>query len=305
MDLSRYMTTLGSYLKNKWGEPVHKVSINGAFTCPNRDGSKGIGGCTFCNNASFSPASQNIIPIADQVAQGQRQIRKRKPAAKFIAYFQAYTNTYGDIAYLKALYDEALLQPEIIGMSIGTRPDCVPDPVLALLADYQRQGYEVWLELGLQSARDESLARVNRGHGFAEYVDAVARAHAHGLKICTHLIVGLPGETPDDSFYSLEKVLALGTEGLKIHPLHVVRCTQLARQWLKGEYQAISEEDYVRVTAEMIRRTPRSVVFHRLTGTASEDLLLAPEWCRKKWRVLNAIGYELERLGCSDKSSAS
>ncbi|MCP5160120.1 MAG: TIGR01212 family radical SAM protein [Hahellaceae bacterium] len=296
MDLTQYATTLGSYLKAKWGVPVHKVSVNGAFTCPNRDGNKGIGGCTFCNNASFSPSSKLIDPVAEQIVLGQQQIRKRKPAEKFIAYFQAYTNTYADIDYLKQLYDSALTQPGIIGMSVGTRPDCVPDRVLALLASYQQQGHEIWLELGLQSARDESLARVNRGHGFAEYEDAIQRAHAYGLKVCTHLIVGLPGELADDSLYSLDKVLALGVEGLKIHPLHVVKGTQLARQWKQGEYRPMLEQDYVRVAAEMVARTPRSVVFHRLTGTASEDLLLAPEWCRRKWTVLNAICDELARL---------
>lgn len=296
MDLTRYLTTFGAYLKGKWGEPVHKVTINAEFTCPNRDGSKGIGGCTFCNNASFSPATKRPVPIIEQVAQGQLQIRKRKPADKFLAYFQAYTNTYGDVDYLRQVYDEALAQPGIIGLSVGTRPDCVPDPVLDLLAEYQQRGQEVWLELGLQSAHDEALARVNRGHGFAEYVDAMQRARQRDLKICTHLIVGLPGEVPEDSFDSLDKVLEQGTHGLKIHPLHVVRCTQLARQWYRGDYQAISEDDYVRVTAEMIRRTPRSVIFHRLTGTASDDLLLAPEWCRKKWRVLNAIGETLARM---------
>jgi hypothetical protein len=295
MDMTRYATTLGSYLKAKWGVPVHKVSINGDFTCPNRDGKKGIGGCTFCNNASFSPANKVVESVAEQVATGQRMIRKRKPADKFLAYFQAYTNTYAAIEYLRTLYDSALMQPDVIGMSVGTRPDCVPDPVLELLANYQSQGHEVWLELGLQSARDESLEKVNRGHGFAEYEDAIRRAHGFGLKVCTHLIVGLPGETADDSFYSLDKVLALGVEGLKIHPLHVVKGTQLARQWKQGLYEPITEEDYVRVTAEIVRRTPKSVVFHRLTGTASEDLLLAPEWCRKKWRILNAIAQELGR----------
>lgn len=296
MDLTQHATTLGSYLKAKWGMPVHKVSVNGAFTCPNRDGNKGIGGCTFCNNASFSPANKLIDPVAEQIANGQRQIRKRKPAHKFLAYFQAYTNTYAEIEYLKALYDNALMQPDIIGMSVGTRPDCVPDKVLALLADYQSQGYEIWLELGLQSARDESLAAVNRGHGFAEYEDAIQRAHDYGLKVCTHLIVGLPGESAEDSFYSLDKVLALGVEGLKIHPLHVVKGTQLARQWKQGNYLPIEEQDYVRVVAEMVMRTPRDVIFHRLTGTASDDLLLAPDWCRKKWKVLNAICEELGRL---------
>lgn len=296
MDLTQHITTLGAYLKQKWGEPVHKVSVNGAFTCPNRDGTKGIGGCTFCNNASFSPSAKLLDPIALQVAKGQQQIQKRKRAEKFLAYFQAYTNTYAEVEYLRKIYDEALSQPGMIGMSIGTRPDCVPDQVLDLLANYQRQGHEIWLELGLQSAHDDVLKGVNRGHGFADYVDAVQRAHLRGLRVCTHLIVGLPGETPDDSFDSLAQVLKIGTEGLKIHPLHVVRCTQLARQWLRGEYQAISEEDYVRVASEIILRTPRSVVFHRLTGTASDDLLLAPAWCRKKWRILNAIGERVAQM---------
>lgn len=296
MDLTQHITTFGAYLKQRWGQPVHKVSVNGGFTCPNRDGSKGIGGCTFCNNVSFSPAARAQTSVAEQIATGQARIRKRKPATHFIAYFQTYTNTYADIDELRALYDEALAQPDVVGLSIGTRPDCVPDPVLDLLARYQQQGKEIWLELGLQSAFDESLARVNRGHGWAEYEDALRRAHQRGLKICTHLIVGLPGESAADSLISLEKVLALGTEGLKIHPLHVVKGTQLAREWKRGEYQPIAEEDYVQVAARMIRRTPRHVVFHRLTGTASEDLLLAPQWCARKWPVLNAIAEEVQRL---------
>ena len=296
MDLTKHATTLGSHLKKKWGERVHKVSVNGAFTCPNRDGTKGVGGCTFCNNSSFAPSARLITPIEEQVLAGQKVIIKRTGAKKYIAYFQAYTNTYAEIEYLRELYESALNSPNVIGLSVGTRPDCVPDAVLDLLQSYQQQGHEVWLELGLQSSFDESLKRVNRGHGFAEYVDAVQRAKKRGLQVCTHLIAGLPGEKPEDTLKSLERVLEIGTDGLKIHPLHVVKGTQLAREWKRGDYQPMTQKEYVQLVAEVVRRTPKSIIFHRFTGTASEDLLLAPAWCSKKWVVLNDICLEIEKL---------
>lgn len=286
---ARPYLSFGQYMQGLVGEHVHKLSINAAFTCPNRDGSKGIGGCTFCNIASFSPNAKSLDSIENQIIKGQSIIAKRTGAKKFLAYFQAYTNTYDDPANLRRLYDRALSMPGVIGLSIGTRPDCVPEPVLALLENYQKQGYLIWLELGLQSAFDASLARVNRGHGWAEYEDACQRARQRSLKVCTHLIVGLPGELPADSLITLEKVLQLGTDGVKFHPLHVVKGTQLAREWKKGTYQPVSFNEYVDVVVQMLRRMPKDVVVHRLTGTASEKMLLAPGWCAKKWAVLNAI----------------
>ena len=281
--------SFGQYLKRKYGQHVHKVSVNAGFTCPNRDGSKGIGGCTFCNNASFSPGKVGRDSVREQILAGQRRIDQRIGSNLFIAYFQSYTNTYDEVTRLRELYDEALGVDGVIGLSIGTRPDCVPDSVMELLSGYQAQGKEIWLELGLQSAFDASLDRVNRGHGWAEYEDACQRARHYGLKVCTHLIVGLPGETADQSLLSLERVLALGTDGIKLHPLHVVKGTQLAREWKRGDYQPLTEEDYVRITAEALRRIGPDIIVHRLTGTASNELLLAPDWCSKKWRVLNAI----------------
>lgn len=286
---NRPYLSFGQYLKRKYGQHVHKVSVNAGFTCPNRDGSKGIGGCTFCNNASFSPGKVGRDSVREQVLTGQRMIDRRVGSERFIAYFQSYTNTYEEVGRLRELYDEALGVDGVIGLSIGTRPDCVPDDVLELLAAYQAQGKEIWLELGLQSAFDDSLNRVNRGHGWAEYEDACQRARQRGLKVCTHLIVGLPGETPEQSLASLDRVLALGTDGLKLHPLHVVKGTQLAREWKRGEYQPLTEEDYVRITTAALRRIGPDIIVHRLTGTASHELLLAPDWCSKKWRVLNAI----------------
>ena len=297
MALSDYINTFGQDLLARYGERVHKIAINAGMTCPNRDGSKGQGGCTFCNNVSFSPVARRAPVIADQIESGRQVIRKRTGAQKYIAYFQAYTNTYADVEYLSDLYRQALSEPDVMGLSVGTRPDCVPDAVLDLLQSFQKEGHEVWLELGLQSSFDETLDRVNRGHGFKEYRSAVRAAHLRGLKICTHLIIGLPGEGREESLISLDRVLELGVEGLKLHPLHVVKGTMLANQWRKGEYQAMSLDEYISIAADLVERTPEDVIYHRATGSASKDILLAPEWCGGKWSVLNGIEDELERRG--------
>lgn len=298
MQLASQVNTFGGHMQRKYGCRVHKLALNASFTCPNRDGAKGLGGCTFCNNTSFSPNSKQPPTVASQIEAGRQVIRKRTGAQRYLAYFQAYTNTYADIQYLKRLYDDALSEPDVIGLSVGTRPDCVPDPVLDLLAGYQEQGYEVWLELGLQSANDATLDRVNRGHGWAEYADAMERCRVRNLQVCTHLIVGLPGETAFDSVASFDRVMELKagftpTQGMKLHPLHIVKGTQLARQWKQGLYQGVPYDDYVEASIEIIRRSPAELVFHRLTGTAEADLLLSPRWCAKKWRVLNDIALGL------------
>ena len=292
--LSDRVNTFGQYLLRRHGERVHKLAIHAGFTCPNRDGSKGRGGCTFCNNVSFSPNARRDPDIPGQIEAGRRVLARRTGAKRFIAYFQAYTNTYEEVETLRRLYDQALSEPDVIGLSVGTRPDCVPPAVLDLLAGYRDQGHEVWLELGLQSAFDATLERVNRGHGFADYQAAVKAARGRGLPVCTHLIVGLPGEIPEDSLLSLERVLALGVDGLKVHPLHVVKGTRLANQWRRGQYRPLAFDDYVDTVVEMVRRTPAEIVWHRLTGTAAENILLTPRWCNWKWRVLNAITRRLE-----------
>ena len=289
--------TFGQAMLQKHGERVHKVALDAGFTCPNRDGSKGIGGCTFCNNKSFAPGAREPASLSGQFERARGRIGKRTGARRFLAYFQAYTNTYAHVDELRALYDEALAEAGVIGLSIGTRPDCVPPPVLDLLSEYKQRGHEVWLELGLQSAFDETLARVNRGHGFAEYAEAAQAARERGIPVCCHLIVGLPGEDESHSHASLERVLELGVDGLKLHPLHVVKHTRLAIEWKSGDYTPLAEAEYTRIAADLIERTPWEVVFHRVTGTASPDILLAPDWCAKKWDVLNGIAHELERRG--------
>jgi uncharacterized protein len=298
MALSDYVNTFGQDLLERYGERVHKLAINAGMTCPNRDGAKGRGGCTFCNNVSFSPSVKTEEPqVWEQIEAGRKVLAKRTGAKRFIAYFQAYTNTYADVERLSDLYQQALAEPDVVGLSIGTRPDCVPDRVLDLLAAIRDQGYEVWLELGLQSIFDATLDRVNRGHGLAEYKQAIAAARRRGLPVCTHLIVGMPGEGRDAALASLEQVVDLGVEGLKLHPLHVVKGTALASEWRRGDYSPLSFYDYISIAADMIERTPSEVLYHRVTGTAAADILLAPEWCSKKWMVLNGIENELQRRG--------
>ena len=218
MQLDHYVNTIGRHLRGRFGERVHKLPLHANFTCPNRDGTLGRGGCTFCNVRSFN--QEDAAPLAAQLDEGRTKMNR---ARRYLAYFQAYTSTYAEVATLQRLYEEALAGADIVGLCVGTRPDCVPDAVLDLLAGYRAHGYEVWLELGLQSAFDDTLARINRGHGLAAYADAITRAHARGVPVCTHLIVGLPGEPPERSLDTLDRVLELGVAGLKLHPLMIVK----------------------------------------------------------------------------------
>jgi uncharacterized protein len=289
MDLTDYLNTFGRDLQQRYGERIHKLTLNNGFTCPNRDGSKGRGGCTFCNNAAFSAHPHHPPAIATQFAQGRAAVAQTTRARRFIAYFQAYTNTYAELAVLRQAYDEALSHHDMVGLAVGTRPDCVSETVLDLLGEYAARGYEVWLELGLQSAFDDTLARVNRGHGFAEYAHAARAARARGLLVCTHLIFGLPGETPAHARASVEQVVAVGVDGLKLHPLHVVKHTVLAQQWRAGDYQPWDSERYVETVFDVLEHTPAGIRIHRVTATAGPEILLAPSWCGQKWPIINRL----------------
>jgi radical SAM protein (TIGR01212 family) len=304
MILSDRVNTFGQDLLRRHGERVHKIALDAGFTCPNRDGTKGRGGCSFCNNISFSPDANARLDLAAQIAKARCAIAKRTRACKYIAYFQAYTNTYDKVDALEILYREALKEPDMVGISVGTRPDCVSSDVLDLLDRFRDQGLEVWLELGLQSAFDKTLARVNRGHTFAEYEQTAVAARLRGISVCTHLIVGLPGETEEHCHTTLDKVLKIGVDGLKLHPLHIVKHTLLAHQWRQGEYLPLTREEYIGMAVNLIERTPESIIYHRVTATASRDVLLAPAWCAEKWNVLNGIEFEMRQRDTRQGSNA-
>lgn len=295
MGLDSYVNTFGVQCRKQFGQRLKKLTIDAKFTCPNRDGSLGRGGCTFCNVASFSHEHGTIETIGEQLAQGRA--RAQGKSSKFIAYFQAYTSTYDEYKVLKQKYDEAIKESDIVGLCVGTRPDCVPDEVIELLAQYQRQGLEVWLELGLQSANPATLKRINRGHGFDEYQDTVHRARLAGLKVCTHLILGLPGETHEDYIATHKAVLSAGVDGLKLHPLHIVEGSTMAKAWRAGRLPLLSQAEYAYSAAELIRFTPKDIVFHRVTAYAKKPMLLAPDWCAFRWDGLVAIVDDLAKNG--------
>jgi uncharacterized protein len=293
VQLESYVNTLGQHLKARFGTRVRKLSLHVGFTCPNRDGALGRGGCTFCSVLSFSDGDP-LASVSDQLAAGKVATGR---ASRYLAYFQAYTNTYAEVEELRRLYAQALTGADIVGLCVGTRPDCVPDAVLEILAGYRDQGYEVWLELGLQSAHDATLKRINRGHGFAAYADAVARARRYGIPVCTHLILGLPEETPAIMIDTHARVLDCGVEGLKLHPLMIVQGSTMATQYARGSLSPMPLPAYVATAAELIRRTPAGVVFHRITASAREPMLIAPDWCHTRWPAADAIRDDLARKG--------
>ncbi|WP_394146748.1 TIGR01212 family radical SAM protein [Shewanella atlantica] len=295
MGLDQYVYTFGVFCKNQFGERLKKLTIDAKFTCPNRDGTLGKGGCTYCNVASFNHEHGTELSIQEQLAQGRERVAGR--SSKYIAYFQAYTSTYDEYQVLKSKYDEAIEDPDIVGLCVGTRPDCVSDDVIELLASYQSRGIEVWLELGLQSANDKTLKRINRGHLMADYVDTVTRARARGIKVCTHLILGLPGEEHQDYLNSLRAVLAAGVDGLKLHPLHIVEGSTMAKAWRNDRMKLLTVQEYAYSVGELIRNTPKDIIFHRVTAYAKKPMLLAPDWCAFRWDGLVAIVNDLKAKG--------
>jgi hypothetical protein len=282
-----------THLRQTFGCRVHKVSIDAGFTCPNRDGSVAVGGCIYCNNASFSPGNKRLS-VTEQLEQGKPVLRRRYGATKFIAYFQAYTNTYRDIEHLKRLYDEALACEDIVGLSIGTRPDCVADDVLDLLADYASRTY-LWLELGLESGHDQTLALLNRGHTVGAFDDAVSRAQLRNLRLCAHIILGLPGETTDDMRETMQHLADLRLDAVKLHHLHVVQHTVLEKMYQRGEVPLLSLNDYAALVVDCLEYLPPEMIIMRLMGDAPRAMLVAPTWSQDKQAVLQCIERELQR----------
>ncbi len=265
---------------------VRKLPLSGGMSCPNLDGSRGRGGCAYCNNKSFSPVwDKACVSVEEQLQELLPKIRKKYRDAGILAYFQPYTNTYAPVERLRQVYEPVFASDEIAGVAIGTRPDCVADDVLELLA-FENTRKKVILELGLQTANDETLGRIGRGHTLADFEDAVERAHAASLIVTTHVILGLPGETNDDFLKTAEVVRDLKISAVKIHPLHVVRNTRLADSFAKGEFSLLSFDGYCLAVANFIRTVGRDVAIERFSGEAQDETLIAPDWCGDRNRIV-------------------
>ena len=282
------------FLRERFGCKVYKLTVDAGFTCPNRDGTRGTGGCIYCENRSFSPAAGSRLSVRQQLEQEKLLAVGRYGARKFLAYFQPFSNTYAPVERLRALHQEALAVEGVVGLSLGTRPDCVPPEVLDYLGELAGRTH-LWIEYGLQSAHDATLRSVNRGHDFAEFRDAVRRTQGRGIFICVHLILGLPGETPAMMGQTAERVAELGVDGVKLHHLHVVKDTPLEAIYHQGKLKLLAMDEYVRLSADALERLPPWTVLQRFVGDVQGESLVAPRWREGKLRVLEAIQEELAR----------
>ncbi|MEW6173267.1 MAG: TIGR01212 family radical SAM protein [Bacillota bacterium] len=284
--------TFRKFLREHFKTMVSKIPLDAGFGCPNRDGTAGRGGCTFCVNRAFSPFAEQNLSVTEQI---RRFKHAKQGSGSYLAYFQAYTNTYAPVEHLRRLYEEALSDPEMVGLCIATRPDCVPDQVLDLLQTYTGR-WMVWVEYGLQSSHDETLKRINRGHDFAAFVDAVERTRDRGIYIGAHVIIGLPGELRSEILQTARSLSAIRVDGVKLHHLQVFKGTPLAEEWEQGEIKTLTVTEYVSLASDFIEHLSPGITVLRLVSDAADDaFLIAPRWGMSKTRVIDAIDRELER----------
>lgn len=287
--------SFGSYLKRRFGITVHKVNIDAGFTCPNRDGTVGLGGCIYCNNDSFRPSScKPTLTVREQIINGISYLRKRYKAERFIAYFQPYTNTYASVDRLESLYREALEEPSVIGIAIGTRPDCIDDEKIMLLEELAKN-YFVLIEYGLQSIYDKTLSFINRGHDYNAFLKALDMTAGRGIEIGAHIIVGFPTETREEMLAMAEEVSRLPINFLKIHQLQIIKDTVLAEIYRERPFPVFSYEEYLMFLVDFIERLSPDIVIQRLFATAPDDILIAPRWDRNRNDILRDFDGLLER----------
>lgn len=284
-----------AHLKQKFGVKVYKITLDAGFSCPNRDGEISNGGCIFCDDGgSFSQAHSNLLSIEQQLEAGVENLSKRFKAKKFMSYFQAYSNTYKPVDELEKIYKSALKHPDIVGISIGTRPDCVDKEKLALISGF-KDDYYTWIEYGLQSIHDKTLKAINRGHDFRCFLDAYELSKNAGLNVCAHVILGLPDETKEDMRKTAEKLAELKVDGVKIHMLCALEGTRLSAMYNEGKISFMSEDDYLNTVCDFLEILPPETTIHRLAGNGLKKNLIAPRWLGKKLDSLNKIDRELER----------
>lgn len=286
-------TTLNSYLKEKFGCKVYKISLDCGFTCPNRDGTLGYGGCIFCSEGGSGDfAESRTLSVTEQIEAGKEKVKNKIKSGKYIAYFQAFTNTYADIKALEKLYTEAINHPDIVALSVATRPDCLEQEKVELLGRLNKVK-PIFVELGLQTISEKTAEYIRRGYPLDVYDDAVNRLHEQGINVVTHIIIGLPYETQEDMLNSVKYVCTV-TDGIKLQLLHILKGTDLAKEYEAHKFEVLTLEEYTEIIAECVKIIPENVVIHRLTGDGAKKDLIAPLWSADKKRVLNTIN---KRLG--------
>jgi radical SAM protein (TIGR01212 family) len=286
---------LNTYLRRLYGCRVQKITIDAGLSCPNRDGTLSADGCIFCNpKGSGTGAHEKGLSITEQIAMGKKRLSKRYQAKKFLAYFQSFTNTYAPFDHLRTLYEEALFDKDVVGLCIGTRPDCVSERVLSLLESYTKT-HLIWIEYGLQTACDQTLSFINRGHDFHSFKRAVDATKGRGIKIGVHVILGLPGENRSHMLHTAQTIASMEIDGIKIHLQYVIKGTRLEKLFRSGEYDCLGQNAYVHLVCEFLERIPSGMVIHRLTGDPHPEELVAPDWALDKARTLKQIQNTLKQ----------
>jgi uncharacterized protein len=286
--------SLNYFLREKFGEKVFKISLDGGFSCPNRDGKISSGGCLFCSESgSGDYAGDRELSITKQFNDVKEMMAHKWKSGKYIAYFQAYTNTYAPIDYLKSKYEEALNQDGVVAIAIATRPDCLDNDVLDLLEEINSRFY-LWIELGLQTSNDVTAKKINRGYKLEVFEQAMKNLKERNIDVVVHDILGLPGETKEDMLKTIDYIAHSGARGVKFHLLHLMKQTPMVKLYEKGELEFLSQEDYIELITKGIAMIPKEMVVHRLTGDAPRELLIGPMWSLKKWEVLNSIDKALQ-----------
>ncbi len=289
------------YYKQKFGCKVYKLSIDGRFTCPNRDGTKGYGGCIFCSASGSGEFAAKGNDISEQLENAKQRVEKKAKSGKYIAYFQSFTGTYAPVESLKAIFYEAIKPDYIVGLSIGTRPDCLPDQTIELLKELN-QIKPISIELGLQTTNEKSAQHIRRGYKNDIYFDAVKRLRAAGIEVVTHIIIGLPYETATDAIKTTRDAVAAGTDGVKFHLLHVLKNTDLEGEYLSGKFECLTLEQYAEALKKCILVLPPDIVVHRITGDGAKKDLIAPLWSADKKTVLNYLNTYLNGDNENEKS---
>lgn len=287
----------GPWLQSQLGCKVQKISVNAGMTCPNRDGTLGTGGCTFCNNQTFNPAyCRTEKSITQQLEEGKQFFARKYPTMKYLAYFQAYTNTYAELDRLVSLYEEALRVPDVVGLVIGTRPDCMPDNLLDYLEELNRRTFLI-VEYGVESANDETLLRINRGHTFRQSCEAICRTAERGIRVGAHVILGFPWEPFDELMRQAEEIGRLPLTTLKLHQLQIIRGTQLAREYAEQPWAVPTAEEYIDLVLHYISRLPYGLVMERFVSQSPPEMVIAPQWGLKNHEFANLLRNRMVKFG--------